>query len=985
MPDRWGLGAEQMTTDLTAWQERLEHHFVALRDTRAEVAFGQPVFALEHGLTEQDLNELFECLRSQIGESYPSREHFLAWIVYAAEFGYIYAGDEYWQTFEDNTPGWTRFGERNFIRECFVLFHREYNGARPTGVWANHFSIICWPIAHAILPRDMQMYLAEVLYNIRRIISEESLESPRRLGELIAAHGWRTSSRFQQLLQEPLLVGQIAAALLMEGDSESKALILPDTLARISGDLARERNSRAWLQGARQTARDRIAFQRGHGRTKGEPKTAPEGRRPAQSSRPARLEPRLVLRRASEREWQVFLELPDLSSLAGRFPKFVDILTNTRFYVTGSSGRRTPGERLLRARQYVQLRDWPKGDEAIIQLEKSCPELDHLLQSECLFSSRPIWVFKIASDGSANPLTSTSLRPGYRYLLVLDDRSDEIDLPIGEYLTLMDLQCAGARAADLALPDPVDEDLATFLTSLGLGHATTTHVWPAGLTPSRWDGEGRAEWLATDSPCIALRSDHTVKAFRLALQNETLEVAPAAPGATVFVEFSELDAGTHDVTISEVRSNSASPEMTRNLEIHIREPRSHLPGVAVEGAFLVALDPPQPTLEEFWQGETDLEILGPRGRRASILIQFFRKSNSQPILRKQLPDIGLPVSADRWRKHVFEYFQQKKDVQNAYDIASSCNVRIGAGNLGVFSFRVEREFVPLRWVVRRTSNQYLLELLDDRGSVLPPKIALYDFATPDVGHNLDVGNFTHPTETPVPPGMYVAQTEELSRAVLIPPVVHSFGDLRVEPHLASHGRRPQDIVRIIRTLELWRTARTTGDVFMLKVRGDVLSAFIHEVFRLIAGERWGRFELEKRRTDTDTLHRAAHACLKNPGEGHILDAMFSQLNKLSLSNCHDRAGTLAVLAGRFLQLPCPVFKDGSDIDSSLPEASRYALCLASCSGPLAEEAGADLEEIVSYLLCVPGLARAARLMVLLLASRQPGPPLDLQLYEDWEW
>jgi hypothetical protein len=36
-------------------------------------------------------------------------------VVYAAEIGYNYAGEEYWQTFASSTPGWAESGNHQYI------------------------------------------------------------------------------------------------------------------------------------------------------------------------------------------------------------------------------------------------------------------------------------------------------------------------------------------------------------------------------------------------------------------------------------------------------------------------------------------------------------------------------------------------------------------------------------------------------------------------------------------------------------------------------------------------------------------------------------------------------------------------------------------------------------------------------------------------------------------------------------------------------
>ena len=92
--------------------------------------------------------------------------NWLVWIVFATEQGYDYDGDEYWNTFERRMPVWDR-GWRPSLRAWFGKFHETYGGFRPVGSWANHFSIIAWPITHALLPKDLQVQLARALYALR--------------------------------------------------------------------------------------------------------------------------------------------------------------------------------------------------------------------------------------------------------------------------------------------------------------------------------------------------------------------------------------------------------------------------------------------------------------------------------------------------------------------------------------------------------------------------------------------------------------------------------------------------------------------------------------------------------------------------------------------------------------------------------------------------------------------------------------------------
>src|SRR5689334_18073445 len=96
---------------LTTWQRRFHTHFEGLRRARSATVGGdKPIFALEHGLDTADLQALSADIRNHVAKAAPSNSHPLPWIVYAAEIGYRFAGDEYWQTFEEETNGWRIYG-----------------------------------------------------------------------------------------------------------------------------------------------------------------------------------------------------------------------------------------------------------------------------------------------------------------------------------------------------------------------------------------------------------------------------------------------------------------------------------------------------------------------------------------------------------------------------------------------------------------------------------------------------------------------------------------------------------------------------------------------------------------------------------------------------------------------------------------------------------------------------------------------------------
>jgi hypothetical protein len=214
---------------------------------------GAPLFALEHGLSRPELALLKARVASAVRGGCVPRDFWLPLVVYATEVGYEYSGDEYWQTFEASTPGWVEHGDRQSMRQRFREFRENFGGAEPTGPWARHFSIICWPITHAVLPADLQRHLARLLFEYRRALTSELLVDPDELGRHLAARSWQASSRFQNFAQNTRLLGRVAAALLV-GEDQQSPYLLDSTLGRIVGDLSEERQARRWLRDAKSTA-----------------------------------------------------------------------------------------------------------------------------------------------------------------------------------------------------------------------------------------------------------------------------------------------------------------------------------------------------------------------------------------------------------------------------------------------------------------------------------------------------------------------------------------------------------------------------------------------------------------------------------------------------------------------------------------------------------------------------------------------------------
>ena len=981
-----------MPSELQGWQDDLARHFGALRDRRCEAGADLPVFGLEHGLHPSDVAALESAIKDHIANGRPIRRHPLPWVVYTSELGYRYAGDEYWQTFDQETPGWSDREDRDWIRECYRCFRDEFGGAEPSGPWAEHFSIICWPITHAILPKDLQRQLAETLYELRYRFSMETLQSPSRLGNLIASRSWTKSHRFQNFVQERDLLGQIAMALLLHEEPGTGRLLHPGTLARISLDLEHERKTRGWLQDARKSAKERLNVR---GLMLPGSRTPSTGPRPIDSARKQvtalGIEPRLILRPIDQDQmsWDVWLEIPDLSGLLHRFPGQRDVLTNSRCMVAGSSGRPLARGRLLHGPQQVRLQRWPEAEQVLIDFGRLHDPLEFLLRTECLLRPGPKWLFRIAADGLAYECRTLRVRPDENYILASTDPT----AISGSDHTAINLACEGIYGRTLELPPALDVTWQDELQRLGLQQTSNLEVWPAGLGAVTWDGEGYGSWLASDRPCLAIAADHPLASVEISVEDDptsTLEIETIEPSQPVFVEVPRLPIGVHRIRVSVRRNVRGEIERLDDLGILVRvqAPRQSVAGTSPHSAFQVRIDPERPSLEEFREGKAEVSILGPQDRQVNCEVAFLGRDRQRPSFSRAMRALSMPVSSSKWQASFDRQFGRDRRAQEAYDTARLCRLRFDAGELRRFTADFEREFSPLRWAFKGSSSARSIRLIDDSGNPAAPEVFLLAFDKPCEQTPLGLE-----PEYSIPPsgGMYMARREARTAAqIVMPRRLKSFEALRCDPVVQPQERSIQSVTRSLYFARIWREAGLSGDPLSRSRQQTVLKALTQEIFRLIGGDYWGAAERKSSNHTSQQLEALSRAVFRQSSEQIVGADLLDRAESLSQETLDSRIAYLASLATKYCRLPrAPESPDGQHSASDAgPESPQWlcalALRLASDAGGVEEWAAGFLPEGLRRLLELPTIARAARFLVIAVDACLQEDAAG-ELYRGWNW
>ncbi len=815
---------------LEGWQKRLEGHFAALAQTRR--AKGLPVFAIEHGLDADERSTVGKLLNQSLGVE-QAGQSWLVWVVYAAEQGYEYDGDEYWTTFERRTPEWRHLVDRRHLRHWFGRFHEKYAGLKPTGPWASWFSIIAWPITHALLPRDLQSQLARALYQWRYQLAKMLEDDPAKVGRFLAGMSHDAPSRFRNFLEQEDIAGRIVLALL-GGRAEAIAqFVLPGTLERIVADLQKASAARAWLRDARQVA-ERYQL-------KGTSRHLPGGAGNEAGPRPSKaphayIRPALTLRRVGPGEWKPWVELPSLRPIADLSPELGAYLRRARCNVIGSPGLLPPGWLMLGDQRRV-LASWPSSDRPIVQFSDPPPMLAQLLAADGCITTGPIWLFRVGADGMAHEVIGRMVRPGQNYVLVSDAPivTERIGMPVTVAAT-------GATAIGFDLPSHLSEDAITALRALGLGVGQSIRIAPAGLEARRWDGEGFAEWMEGEIPCLSLEADHSVEGYAVRLDAGTTLEIPANGGSPIFLKLTDLDVGRHTLSV-EVRSQAggAPKAAVGYVALTIRPPEPWIAGTTNHSGIAITVDPTEPSLDQFWKGEANIQAFGPAQQQIRIFVEMLNAAGGV-LATEQVAALPLPVTNETWLRALSAFLKKETDPW-AYLTATSGRLVLNGDASGCWRLPLHREVAPLRWVWHRGANRTALRLIDDHGGDDPVVAQFFPFARPASATELNSKELEadfYPSEQG---GLCVASYGGRSEALVVsmPQTLGSLSGLVIEPEIAVDPDSKDPIGQLSALMELWRSAKLVGPLVSSRQQA-VMKTFQRTLAALVFGSAWAAAE-----------------------------------------------------------------------------------------------------------------------------------------------
>jgi hypothetical protein len=952
-----------MPGPLDEWQERLDRHFKELAASRSTTGF--PIFALEHGLSSGEVAEIAAQLHSQLKNGQRLSPYWLLWVVYATEQGYGYDGHEYWVSFEENTPHWHERGRAHYLQTFFSKFQKAYNGVVPSGPWANWFKNIALPITHAILPRYLQFQFANALWEARYQLARMQNPTPAAAGKLLASNAWDASSRFQEFLEQEDLAGRIVLALLEQGTAQGQSPIYAPTLKRIVDDLVDVRRAGEWLKEARRVVADRF-----HGVDRSRPGYSFEqdgsGSRSSQPAEPPSVRPALLLRRSSATSWSAVADVPNFSGVARLNPELTQFLKTTRCTVAGTGDAMLPAGWTLYGQQKRIMKSWPQPGTPMIAFERQNAVLENILRGEGRFPQGP-WVFRIANDGLAHEIVGRTVRPGQRYVVL---SREPLNAAVS-FATPTEIECEGVSGTALAMPDAIEPGETTELHRLGVLVSRNIRVWPAGLCVRNWDGEGYGDWLSTEAPCFAIAHDYAVDEYYVRLNSEPeITIEGTRAGQPIFVRLPPLPPGRHVLSVRAKRiglsaGSAALRDLQGRVELKVRDPAPWKPGTTSHSGLAVSIDPPDPSLEAFWESNVRVSVLGPEGHEVTCSIALTGR-NGVSVLSQEIGKFDLPVSGLTWSQR-FKRFANDDSRAWKYLEASTGRFVIKGEELGEYALHLERDPKPVRWICRVASQATHVRLVDDTGQEKLAEAHFFPLKQPGVPRPLDCVSAMAGIAAEEPGGLFYCSQGEFHDALIVSSSRGGadFRDLLVEPDLNGLD---SNTTRLLALIQLWHEARLAGSLAESR-REHIVRSLLARLYVALCGSRWAHAEdafLRNRLAQgSQQLERAIEAEARNS-----FPAALRHNHTQIVQNTSAGARWFAEVAQRYNV-------------SNDPALCTFALRLASWPFGLAAIYGAEVTTLLARIPDNPVLMRGARLLALLsIADDRDHPTAYLPR---WVW
>ena len=784
---------------------KLRSHFEDLASKRG---VEKPVFAIEHGLDQDTRHNLSENIKAFSTRYRPHSVHRLCWIVFASEIGYQFDGMDYWEPFEAALGCAFSQTDRQTIKRYFLWFQKGFNGVVPEGAWAEHRSIISWPVTHALIPRSLQEIFVGHLFRNRRFLTGD-------IGQEMKRTRYQVADRYQYFFEQTSIVEKLARAIILhqpETRSGDETFNF-DTLTRLIKDLESYEYTKEWIRKVRDQTR--TGFRTPSSIDQSGKVSDPDLDDPGIDIEPIQRSEKLgcwpQLTHKPDGRFGLSLRFSGFTSIAETDASIRDFLKKYRVTVAGSGGKRNPPGWLIFGSPSQAVTHFDSSNSLILDFDVDPPpELTDRLQ-ELSFMEDGVLVFKRSVDGVTRCLKSHTINASSasEYLILVDGLINDVP-----FLERQKLDCDGLYLYAVNKPELDSENALDKLKDLGIGIIQKISITPIRNLPFNWDGDGYGEWMIGEDVVFKIETSHPFDRFVAILDQTNSQEFDTEHEKVGFVRLSNLTEGIHNLSIEVKEFVGWERDVASiDVEIHISETKPESPQ-----PFVSQLTPSD-DLDLFWENESELMLYGPE--EVPYVVGFTFDAGQASEATYKIHESQFPFKRDSWLRD-FDKF--RKNYFARYLDSRSADLAVSSSNLGNYSHHLSRDLKPLRWQTKHQNRNIQIKLINDHSTseededidsddlndseTHSPRVYLFAFDKPWEPVSLDRDFLTY-TDIPENGGLLVARFDMLTDQIVVERPAVKLGEFEVvEGVYENENKSTNDLVLLIRLIGWWRSARS---------------------------------------------------------------------------------------------------------------------------------------------------------------------------------
>jgi len=688
----------------------------------------KPVFSIEHNLSKEEYKILLDYIQAC---SYVNRDDELLWLVYATEIGYEINKFEYWDSFQENLKAdFADHDNRNIIRSFFNKFIREYNGYKPQGTFAQHYTIICLPIYNAILPKYLQNNLARLLFYFRHSFEDYKDKNYLKFGNFlsrqISYHNF--SKLFRKFSEDEEMLGKIAYALIDENDDSYYDDIEINTFKRIIDDCEQARETKDWLNYSRSTFR-KVKFQ---GLRKNitnifNDRNTEEAR---ELLNDFFIKPQLLLIKEKD-YWKTYLRFESFEkNFLKVYPEFREVFLKSYCVINNEVEKNA--RNLQRNVNEILINKWIDYKQRIIEFKSDednslINQLNFTLQNECFLVDDKIWLFKVSEFSYAKEIVGKTILPNTNYLIISREALES------NLLTEEKISTENVKAYTLTTKENFTKEDMDALKELNLFPYSKIIFKPIGYPPQNFDDEESSSWTVDNNPCFKIEADQPIQKITFNFKGERIEKLNVSDD--LYIQLNIDDLGSHDLhAVAEV-NNFKKEIIEGKHKIKVHEKNIWDKSLINNDILYTETEPINPSLDDLIENNENkckFEIFGPSNLDL-VLKLTINNQNDEILIFDKFPKLKSNVISKDWTKYFHDNILNNKNtkIYEKLILGDAAKFEFTSENIGRTEITFESEVKPLQFKYTNIDNIINLYVIDNSGNEPIKEINAISFEKPD--------------------------------------------------------------------------------------------------------------------------------------------------------------------------------------------------------------------------------------------------------------